>query len=94
MYCNDCGNNFIAELDMDLDGDHIVECPHCGHEHCRTIENGKVTNDRWESRNANKRNRIEVSKRCVWKSDSQPIQTSKASHFIREAWLSKLDMDL
>lgn len=90
MNCTNCGKNFIAQLDMGLDGNHVVECPHCGHEHCRVITNGVVTGDRWESR----MQRVDVDKRCVWKSDSQPIVTSSAAAFIREAWLNRVDVQL
>lgn len=50
MNCTNCSKNFIAQLDMSLDGNHVVECPYCGHEHCRVVKAGKVTGDRWESR--------------------------------------------
>lgn len=86
MNCTECSKNFVAQLDMSLDGNHVIECPYCGHEHCRVVTGGKVTGDRWESR----RQRVDVDKRCVWKSDSQPIMTSTASAFIREAWLGRL----
>lgn len=88
MNCSNCSKNFIATLDMGLDGNHVVECPYCGHEHCRVIEKGKVSSDRWDSR----RQRIDVEKRCVWKSDSQPIQTSTTSRFIRDLWLNRSDI--
>jgi DNA-directed RNA polymerase subunit RPC12/RpoP len=87
MNCTECSKNFIAQLDFGLDGNHVVECPYCGHEHCRVITNGKVTADRWDGR----AQRVDVDKRCVWKSDSQPIQTSVASAFIRDAWLNRVD---
>ena len=89
MNCTECHKNFIAQLDYSLDGNHIVECPYCGHEHCRVIKNGVVTGDRWESR----MQRVDVDKRCVWKSDSQPIVTSIASAYIRELWLNRLDVE-
>lgn len=87
MYCTECHRNFIARLDMSLDGNHVVECPHCGHEHCRVIRNGTVTGDRWDSR----MQRIDVDRRSVWKSDSQPVVTSTASAFIRDRWLNRSD---
>lgn len=90
MNCTNCSKNFIATLDYRLDGNHIVECPYCGHEHCRVIKDGVVTGDRWSSR----AQRIDVDKRCVWKSDSQPIVTSMASAFIREKWLNREDTQL
>jgi len=87
LYCTECGKNFVAQLDLSLDGNHVVECPHCGHEHCRVVKEGKVTDVRWSSRNGQT---IKVSSRCVWKSDSQPIVTSTAAAFMREKWLNKL----
>lgn len=92
MYCHDCKKNFIAQLDMGLDGEHVVECPYCGHHHYRRIKDGAVTEARWDS---DKRgDQVIVDKRCVWKSDSQPIVTSMASAFIREKWLNRSDLNL
>lgn len=88
MNCTECHKNFIAQFDHGIDGDHVVECPYCGHEHLRKIRNGVITEERWGSRGQ----RINVDKRCVWKSDSAPLVTSIASAFIRESWLNKLDV--
>lgn len=87
MYCHECTKNFIAQLDMSIDGNHVVECPHCGHEHCRHIEAGVVTGDRWESRSQ----RVNVNHRSVWKSDSQPMVTNSASAFMRDRWLNRFN---
>jgi len=86
MYCTNCSKNFVAELDFGIDGDHVVECPHCDHEHCRTITNGEVTGDRWSSRN--NRPRIDVSKRRIWKHSVLQMRTSTASSFIRDRWIN------
>lgn len=51
FYCHDCGGYIRVKLDKSLNGNHVVVCPKCGHEHCRVIENGKITSDRWDSRN-------------------------------------------
>lgn len=48
--CPECNNNMRIELDLNLNGNHVIECPHCGHEHCRVIENGKITGVRWDVR--------------------------------------------
>lgn len=90
LYCTECSKNFIAQLDYSLDGNHVLECPYCAHEHCRVVKNGEVTDVRWESR----AQRIDVDKRCVWKSDSRPMQTTTAASFIRDAWLSRADLAL
>lgn len=86
LYCHHCTGNFLALLDYDIDGQHVVECPHCGHEHCRVIKGGLVTDDRWNGRNGN---RIDVEKRNVWKHNVLQIQTTSASHFLREKWLQR-----
>lgn len=87
MDCHECGNNFIAEIDFSVDGQHVVECPHCGHEHCRVIKDGVVTGERFDSRNGPT---VNVSSKRVWKATSDVLQvrTSTASHFIREKWLN------
>jgi DNA-directed RNA polymerase subunit RPC12/RpoP len=89
MHCHECNKNFIAELDFDINGDHVVECPWCGHEHCRTIKDGKITGDRWDGRNGN---RIDVEKRSVWKSSVIQAKTSTVAHFLRERWLNRSDI--
>lgn len=89
MNCTNCHKNFIAELDFGVDGNHVVECPYCAHEHCRVIKDGVVTSDRWGSHNHLPR--VDVEKRCVWKADSQPMVTSTAAAFIRQKWLDRLE---
>lgn len=49
--CHACGLTMRFELDPGLNGNHVIKCPNCGHEHCRVIKNGEVTGDRWDSRN-------------------------------------------
>jgi hypothetical protein len=51
LYCHNCGNYVQFDIDMELDGNHVLKCPVCGHEHCRVVKNGKITEDRWDSRN-------------------------------------------
>ncbi len=85
MTCTNCDKAFIAQLDFSVDGNHIVECPYCAHEHCRTILKGSITEDRWSSRHQ----RVSVPGRRVWKSAAVPMRTSTASAFIRDAWLNR-----
>lgn len=49
--CHSCGQTMRFELGMGLTGNHVINCPNCGHEHCRVIKDGMVTGDRWDSRN-------------------------------------------
>lgn len=88
MHCHQCSNVFVARLDSSIRGNHVVECPHCGHEHCRVIKNGEVTGDRWDSREI----RVDVPKHSVWKADSRPLVTSSAGAFMRQLWLDRSDI--
>ena len=51
IYCHECDNYVRFTLDKSLNGNHVVTCPKCGHEHCRVVKDGEVTGDRWSSRN-------------------------------------------
>ena len=51
IYCHECEQYFRFELDASKNGNHVVECPGCGHEHCRVIVNGRITSTRWDQRN-------------------------------------------
>ena len=51
MYCHACAKDFTVELEIELNGNHVFECPHCEHEHCRVVEDGVITGERWASRN-------------------------------------------
>jgi DNA-directed RNA polymerase subunit RPC12/RpoP len=82
LYCHDCDKNFIAELNFDITGNHEIICPRCGHVHCRVIEEGMVTGDRWDSKYDN----VKVSTKTMWVGEG--AQTSVASHFLRDKWLN------
>jgi len=51
LWCHDCDSYVQFTLDDELNGNHVIKCPKCGHEHCRVIKDGKITGDRWDSRN-------------------------------------------
>jgi len=52
LFCHECKRYVQFDIDVSLNGNHILECPNCGHEHCRVVENGKVTDVRWGQRNS------------------------------------------
>lgn len=87
--CHNCSKDFYATLDYDIEGNHIIECPWCSHEHCRLIEKGRVTADRWSSRHQ----RVDVSPAFIWRAkiNGKVVETSTASMFIRERWLNRSD---
>jgi len=49
--CHNCNGTFSVRFAADKNGNHVVECPKCGHEHCRIIEDGRVTSAHWDSKN-------------------------------------------
>lgn len=89
MHCHDCGKEFVALLDYSIAGNHVVECPHCGHEHCRVIEGGKITEDRWSTRHGTDKDRDGIRARRVWKSNVLPACTSSTSEFLRNRWIDR-----
>lgn len=52
LYCHNCDRYVQFDLDTELEGNHILNCPNCGHEHCRVVHNGQITDQRWASRNS------------------------------------------
>lgn len=89
LSCHECSKGFTAVLDYTVNGNHIIECPHCGHEHCRVIEGGRITEDRWSTRYGSDKTRDGIKARRVWKSNVLPAVTSSASEFIRQRWLER-----
>jgi phage terminase large subunit GpA-like protein len=51
LHCHACDQYVQFTMDMSLNGNHVLNCPNCGHEHCRVVRNGIITEDRWDSRN-------------------------------------------
>lgn len=51
IYCHECEKYFRVNFDINKNGNHVVKCPTCKHEHCRVIEGGRVTSTRWDRRN-------------------------------------------
>lgn len=50
FFCQMCDHYIYAKLNTSLDGNHIVVCPKCGHEHYRVVKNGIITEDRYDPR--------------------------------------------
>lgn len=90
MDCHGCTeanitpNRFIARINHDLNGNHEIECPRCGHIHYRLIKDGIVTEERYNSGYPTHK----VARRDMWKAQDVPIQSSTASSFLRDRWLN------
>ena len=51
IFCHDCQKYVQFNIDVSLNGNHVLDCPNCGHQHCRVVENGVITDVRWGQRN-------------------------------------------
>jgi len=51
LYCHNCGNYVQFPIDLSLNGNHVLHCPSCNHEHCRVVKDGVITGERWDDRN-------------------------------------------
>jgi len=51
LHCHNCNRYVQFDVDMELEGNHVFNCPNCGHEHCRVVVGGRITEDRWDRRN-------------------------------------------
>lgn len=51
LWCHGCDNYVQFDCDVALNGNHVLECPRCGHEHCRVVRDGRITDIRWGQRN-------------------------------------------
>ena len=51
LYCHACDGYVQFIVDLSLNGNHVLHCPNCGHEHCRVVRDGVITDIRWDSRN-------------------------------------------
>ena len=50
LCCTNCGTYLSFRTKPEKDGNVIIVCDKCGHQHCRRVKNGEVTSDRWDSR--------------------------------------------
>lgn len=98
MHCHNCNGNFVAELDYDINGNHEVHCPRCGHIHFRKIVGGKITGDRYDSDSST----TKVDGRSTWmagvvrKQKAGVVAGAKVSTtamFIRDLWLNRSDFN-
>jgi len=51
LHCHACSRYVQFNVDMSLNGNHVLRCPNCDHEHCRVVRDGKITDIRWDQRN-------------------------------------------
>ena len=92
LYCHNCNKYVQFNLDLSLNGNHILNCPNCGHEHCRVVRNGKITGDRWDSRNFDipiyTVTNITCTATSTWNTYCDSGTTNSTSTFLYGAWMN------
>lgn len=84
--CTSCAKLFVAKINYDLNGQHKILCPYCGHEHWRVIKNGVMTGDRWGSQDGPNR---PVKTERMWSDKTHDIETNTAAEYIRRKWIGE-----
>jgi hypothetical protein len=51
LYCHNCDGYVKFPIDLAKNGNHVLNCPNCNHEHCRVVKDGIITDIRWDQRN-------------------------------------------
>jgi DNA-directed RNA polymerase subunit RPC12/RpoP len=80
--CSECRKLFLAVIAFDINGNHEIRCPHCGHIHQRVIKNGVMTSDRWGSTIGRP---VRSQTYSVW--DGDVGRTTSAAQYIKERLL-------
>jgi hypothetical protein len=51
IHCHACDKWVQFIIDVAMDGNHVLNCPNCNHEHCRVVKDGKITDFIRDQRN-------------------------------------------
>lgn len=86
LYCHGCGNYVRFEVDLEWHGRFVLNCPKCDHEHCRIINKGVITDERWDSRNGGMQTYAIAN--VTYSVTSYDSTTSASSNFTADMWLS------
>lgn len=95
LWCHNCSRYVQFDMDMELNGNHVLECPNCGHEHCRVVKDGVITDDRWDTRNGNTYSVSTTSATTSTTSVTLAYYTASAStgtgaYLISDLWLNTM----
>ena len=51
LHCHECNKYVQFDLDDEINGNHVLTCPVCKHEHYRVVKDGVISDRRWGQRN-------------------------------------------
>jgi len=88
LHCHACDRYVQFDLDLGLNGRHVLRCPSCGHEHCRIVKDGVITDERWAQRNDDTTTTIYVSAHtATWTTTSTFSNAGSTSTYYSDLWL-------
>ena len=88
IHCHACKKWVQFDIDTDLDGKHVLDCPNCGHAHCRFVDNGNITDRRWDQRNGDLPVYIASPYTSTTSSASSYTFFSTGSIYLHQSWLN------
>lgn len=88
LHCHACDRYVQFTMDMSLNGNHVLECPNCGHEHCRVVKDGVITEDRWASRNGPAMYVTAVTSSATSTFVTYSATNQAANHFLYQSWMN------
>lgn len=84
LWCHDCESYVQFNIDLSLNGNHVLECPKCSHEHCRVVRNGVITDIRWDSRNGP----TIAASGTSWTTFATTSTSTSSTYFLGQSWLT------
>ena len=92
LFCHGCNRYVQFDIDVLLNGNHVLTCPVCGHEHCRVVKDGIITDDRWDSTNGPTYNIVTATTSSVssWDmyTNARTATSSASSIFLYSSWMN------
>ena len=90
LWCHECDKHVQFDLDLSLNGNHVLECPNCGHEHCRVVKDGVITSERWAQRNGPTIHMSQSTANITYSTTSVTvtIYANSASTFTAQSWFT------
>ena len=96
LHCHNCDQYVQFNLDLELNGKHILKCPKCGHKHYRYIHDGEISDRRW-SQDPSQKNTYQVSPFTVTYSATSTYSDyinsgTSGSTFLYRSWMNSVSI--
>jgi predicted nucleic acid-binding Zn-ribbon protein len=87
LHCHNCNQYVQFNLDLEINGQHILTCPKCGHKHYRYIKDGKISDRRW-GQDPSQDNSYQVTGPVTYSIISTFTTASTTSTFLYSSWMN------